>query len=152
METVVSHPSLGKDGACDKHHGRGQVQCYLLHLKPLMAGNLLDDSDDGLGLCAVYDGYQTTRSTVTVLVGQKRIDLTAAQAGFVYAQVRAHIFGIYQILRGVLPLFPLAEATEMFLVLGGEELAVYTVMVRYALDALGGALNPLLLKKPQTRD
>lgn len=117
-----------------------------------MAGNLLDDGDDSPGLCAVYDGYQAARSPVTVLVGQKRIDLTAAQAGFVYAQVRAHIFGIYQILRGVFPLFPLAEVAEMFLVLGGEELAVYTVMVRYTLDALGSVLNPLLLKKPQTRD
>ena len=50
---------------------------------------------------SVYDGHQSARPAVPVLVGQECIDLTAAQAGFVNAQMRAYIFGIDQELRGM---------------------------------------------------
>ena len=57
-----------------------------------------------------------------------------------------------QILLGMQQLVPLAVVAEMLLVLSSQLLAVYTVVAGYALDALGCGLNPLLLKKPQTRD
>ena len=116
-----------------------------------MKGNLLDYGNDGFGFRAVYDGHQSARPAVPVLVGQECIDLTAAQAGFVNAQMRAYIFGIDQELRGMAQLVPPAEVAEMLLVLGIKKFAVHTIMVGYAPYALGRALNPLLLKKQQTR-
>ena len=116
-----------------------------------MQGYLLDYGNHGLGLRAMYDGNQSARTAVTLLVGQKSIDLAAAQAGFVYAQMRTYVFGIDQVFRGMLQLVPLAEVAEMLLVLAVEKLAVHPIMVGYALYALCRALNPLLLKKQQTR-
>ena len=75
----------------------------------------------------------------------------AAQAGLVNAQTRAYVFGIDQVLRGMVQLFPPPEVAEMFLVLGAEKLAVHPIMVGYAPYALRRALNPPLLKKQQTR-
>lgn len=116
-----------------------------------MNGNLLDYGNHGLGLRAMYDGDQSARTSVPFLVGQECIDLTAAQAGFVNAQTRAYVFGIDQVLRGMVQLFPPPEVAEMFLVLGAEKLAVHPIMVGYAPYALRRALNPPLLKKQQTR-
>lgn len=151
MKAVVGYARLGKYRPCYQHHGRGEVQCYLFHLKAFMKGNLLDYGNHGFGLRAMYDGHQSARTSVPVLVGQECIDLTAAQAGFVNAQMRAYVLGIDQVLRGMAQLFPPAEVAEMFLVLGAEKLAVHPIMVGYAIYALGCALNPLLLKKQQTR-
>ena len=116
-----------------------------------MCRYLLDYGNHGLGFRAMYDGHQSARPAVPVLVGQECIDLTAAQAGFVNAQMRAYVFGIDQVLRGMVQLFPPAEVAEMLLVLGIKKFAVHTIMVGYAPYALGRALNPLLLKKQQTR-
>ena len=74
-----------------------------------MKGNLLDYGNDGFGLRAMYGGHQSARTSVPFLVGQECIDLTAAQAGFVNAQMRAYVFGIDQVLRGMVQLFPPAE-------------------------------------------
>ena len=71
--------------------------------------------------------------------------------GYVNAQMRAHVFGIDQVLRGMPQLVPLPVVAEMLLVLGIEKFAVHTIMVGYAPYALGRAINPLLLKKQQTR-
>jgi hypothetical protein len=57
-----------------------------------------------------------------------------------------------QVLLSVQQLIPLTVVTEVLLVLGSQLLAVYAVVIGYALDALGSRLNPLLLKNPQTLD
>jgi hypothetical protein len=57
-----------------------------------------------------------------------------------------------QVLLSVQQLIPLTVVTEVLLVLGSQLLAVYAVVIGYALDTLGSRLNPLLLKKPQTLD
>ena len=62
------------------------------------------------------------------------------------------ILGEQQILLGMQQLIPLTVVTEMLLVLSSQLLAVYAIVIGYALDALGSRLNPLLLKKPQTQD
>ena len=116
-----------------------------------MKGNLPDYGNHGLGLRAMYDGNQSARTAVSFLVGQESIDLAAAQAGFVNAQMRAYVFGIDQILRGMVQLFPPPEVAEMFFVLCIEEFAVHPIMVGYALYVLSSVLNPPLLKKQQTR-
>ena len=127
-------------------------QCYFFHLKAFMKGNLLNHGNHGLCLRAMYDGNQGARTAMPLLVGQESIDLAAAQAGLVNAQMRAHVFGIDKVLRGMAQLFPLPEIAEMFLVLGAEKLAVHPIMVGYAPYALRSVLNPLLLKKQQTRE
>ena len=99
----------------------------------------------------MYDSHQSAWATMSILVGQEGVDLAATQAGFVNAQMGAYILGINQILRSMLQLVPFAEVTEMLLVLAVEEFAVHTIMVGYALYTFGSALNPPLLKKPQTR-
>ena len=99
----------------------------------------------------MYDSHQSSRSAVPFLVGQESVDLAAAQAGLVNAQMGTYVFRINQILRGMAQLIPLAEVAEMLLVLGIEEFAVHPIMVGYAPYALSRALNPLLLKKQQTR-
>ena len=99
----------------------------------------------------MYDSHQGSRSAVPFLVGQESVDFVTAQAGFVYAQTGAYVFRINQILRGMAQLLPLAEVAEMLLVLGIEEFAVHAIMTGYAFYALSRALNPLLLKKQQTR-
>ena len=71
-----------------------------------MKGNLLDYGNHGLGLRAMYDGNQSARTAVPFLVGQESIDFPAAQAGFVNAQMGAYVFGIDQVLRGMVQLFP----------------------------------------------
>ena len=86
-----------------------------------------------------------------ILVGQESVDLTTAQTGFVNAQTGTHVLRIDQILRGMLQLIPFAEVAEMLFVLAVEKFAVHTIMVGYTLYAFGCALNPLLLKKPQTQ-
>ena len=116
-----------------------------------MKGNLLNHGNHGFGLRAMYDGNQSARTAVPFLVGQESIDLPAAQAGFVNAQMRAYVFGIDQILRGMVQLFPTPEVAEVFLVLCIEEFAVHPIMVGYALYALSSVLNPPLLKKQQTQ-
>ena len=62
------------------------------------------------------------------------------------------ILGEQQILLGMQQLIPLTVGTEMLLVLGCQLLAIYAVVIGYALDTLSSRLNPLLLKKPQTQD
>ena len=57
-----------------------------------------------------------------------------------------------QVLLSVQQLIPLTVVTEMLLVLGSQLLAVYAIVIGYALDTLGSRLNPPLLKKPQTLD
>jgi hypothetical protein len=57
-----------------------------------------------------------------------------------------------QVLLGMQQLIPLTVVTEVLLVLGCQLLAVYAIVIGYALDTLGSRLNPLLLKKPQTQD
>ena len=57
-----------------------------------------------------------------------------------------------QVLLGMQQLIPLTVIAEMLLVLGSQLLAVYAIVIGYALDTLGSRLNPLLLKKPQTQD
>ena len=99
----------------------------------------------------MYDSHQSSRAAVPFLVGQESVDFVTAQAGFVYAQTGAYVFRINQILRGMAQLLPLAEVAEMLLVLGIEEFAVHSIMTGYAFYALSRALNPLLLKKQQTR-
>ena len=74
-----------------------------------MKGNLLDYGNHGFGLRAMYDGDQSARTSVSFLVGQESIDLAAAQAGLVNAQTRAYVFGIDQVLRGMVQLFPPPE-------------------------------------------
>ena len=49
-----------------------------------------------------------------------------------------------QVLLGVQQLIPLTVVTEMLLVLGSQLLAVYAIVIGYALDTLGSRLNPLL--------
>lgn len=53
-----------------------------------------------------------------------------------------------QVLLSVQQLIPLTVVTEVLLVLGSQLLAVYAVVIGYALDTLGSRLNPLL---PQNR-
>ena len=57
-----------------------------------------------------------------------------------------------QVLLSVQQLIPLTVVTEVLLVLGSQLLAVYAIVIGYALDTLSSRLNPLLLKKPQTQD
>ena len=57
-----------------------------------------------------------------------------------------------QVLLGMQQLIPLTVIAEMLLVLGSQLLAVYAIVIGYALDTLGSRLNPLLLKKPRTQD
>ena len=151
METVVGYARLGEDRTCDQHHGGRKVQCYLFHLEAFTKGNLLDYGNHGLSLRAMYDGNQSTRTAASFLVGQECINLADAQAGLVNAQTRAYVFGIDKVLRGMAQLLPFPEVAEMFLVLGAEKLAVHPIMGGYALYALCRTLNPLLLKKRQTR-
>ena len=151
METVVGYARLGEDRARNQHHGRGEIQRYLFHLEAFMKGNLFDYGNHGLGLRAMYDGNQSARAAVPFLVGQEGIDLPAAQAGFVNAQMGTYVFGIDQILRSVIQLFPLPEVTETLLILSVEKFSVHAIMVGDAPYALGRALNPPLLKKQQTR-
>lgn len=49
-----------------------------------------------------------------------------------------------QVLLSVQQLIPLTVVTEMLLVLGSQLLAVYAIVIGYALDTLGSRLNPLL--------
>ena len=62
------------------------------------------------------------------------------------------VFREQQVLLGMQQLIPLTVVTEVLLVLGSQLLAVYAIVIGYALDTLGSRLNPLLLKKPQTQD
>lgn len=117
-----------------------------------MAGYRFQDGNHSLRLCTAYDSHKAARAAVAVLVGQERIYLTAAQTGFVYAQICTDVFRVDQILRGVRKLFPCPEIAEMLLVLAGKKLAVHTVVVGYALYAFRCRLNLLLLKKQQTRE
>ena len=48
-------------------------------------------------------------------------------------------------------LVPLAVTAKVLLVLSDQLLAVYTIVIGYALDAFRRGLNPILLKKPQTQ-
>lgn len=49
-------------------------------------------------------------------------------------------------------LVPLSVTAKVLLVLSSKLLAVYAIVIGYALDALRCRLDPILLKKPQTRD
>ena len=49
-------------------------------------------------------------------------------------------------------LVPLAVTAKVLLVLSSKLLAVYAIVIGYALDALRCGLDPILLKKPQTQD
>ena len=104
-----------------------------------------------LGLGALDNGHQSTGASFARLVGQKGVDLAAAQAGLVYAQMLTDIFWEEKPAVGMVELVPAIETTEIFLVLTGQLFAVHTVMGGYSLDALGCGLNPLLLKKRRTQ-
>lgn len=49
-----------------------------------------------------------------------------------------------QVLLGMQQLIPLTVVTEVLLVLGSQLLAVYAIVIGYALDTLGSRLNPPL--------
>ena len=85
------------------------------------------------------------------LVRKKRVDLAAAQAGLVDAQMSAYVLWIQQVLGSVVQLLPLAVIAESFLVLGGKLFPVHSIMVGYTRYAFRRCFNPPLLKKQQTR-
>ena len=64
----------------------------------------------------------------------------------------AQILWEQKILLRMRQLVPLSVTAKVLLVLSSKLLAVYAIVIGYALDALRCRLDPILLKKPQTRD
>ena len=64
----------------------------------------------------------------------------------------AQILWEQKILLRMRQLVPLSVTAKVLLVLSSKLLAVYAIVIGYALDALRCRLDPILLKKPQTQD
>ena len=64
----------------------------------------------------------------------------------------AQILREQKILLRMRQLVPLSVTAKVLLVLSSKLLAVYAIVIGYALDALRCRLDPILLKKPQTQD
>lgn len=87
---------------------------------------------------------------MSVAVGDKRVELAAAQRGFVNSQIGTDILRIQNVFFGMIKLPPAPVIAEYLLVLSGQIGSVNAIMRRYRTDAFRGRLNPPLLKKLRT--
>ena len=150
MEAVVGNAGLGEHGPGYEHHRRGQVQRDFPHLAAACAVKHLQHADDILAPGPLHHRHQRARPPMALLVGEERVQLTARQAGLVYAQVLAQVLGEKQVLLCMRQLVPPAVVTEVLLVLCRQLLAVHAVVAGYPPDALRRRLDPHLLKNQQT--
>ena len=86
MKSVTCDESLGEHRAHNHHHRGRQVECYLLNYIPFGKFNLFQDMDYALSSGSSDHSHQRTPAAPASLVGQKSIDLAAAQAGLVDTQ------------------------------------------------------------------
>ena len=151
MESVTCDESLGEHRARNHHHRGRQVECYLLNHIPFGRFYLFQDTDYFLSSGSSDHSHQRTPAAPAGLVGQKSIDLAAAQAGFVDTQALPYIIGEQQPVFCMRQLVPLAIIAEMLLVLRGKLFAVHPIVGADAGNALRSRLNPILLKKKRTQ-
>ena len=78
------------------------------------------NTDHIFGFCSPDHSYQRTPATFAGLVGQKRIDLTAAQTSLIDTQALSQVLIKQQLVSRMRQLLPLAIIAEMLLVLGGK--------------------------------
>ncbi len=151
MKPVTGDECLGEHRVRNDHHRGRQVERYLLDSLSFGKVNLFQNTDHIFGFCSPDHSYQRTPATFASLVGQKRIDLTAAQTSLIDTQALSQVLIKQQPVSRMRQLLPPAIIAEMLLVLGGKLLTVYAIMRADTCNALRSRLNSILLKKKRTQ-
>ena len=117
MEAVYGLYGIREAPPCDKAHGVGHIHGYLLNEVP----STLIDTHEGfrhlVGRYAPDDGYECPLPSTGGTIGHDGVKLTVARGRLIYADARTDILRIDKPLVGMLQLVPVAEATQMILIL-----------------------------------
>ena len=112
METVKGNHRFGEAGTDNLVHAVGEVKCYFLNQQTDGFRYLLQDACNLLCLGSLHNGYETSLSPVSLLVGQDGIDLASGQTRLIYAQMSAHILRDYYPILCMVCVFPCFETTD----------------------------------------
>ena len=138
----------GEAGTDNLVHAVGEVKRHFLNLQADGFRYLLQDACNLLCLSSLHNGYETSLSPVSLLVGQNSIDLTSGQTHLIYAQMSAHILRDSHPVLCMVCVFPGLESTDCLLVRTLKVIAIDVIVLLKRTGRYRERLQTLLLKNP----
>lgn len=92
MKAVQGDHGLGEDGFNNGLHTVGKVHGYFFYAQTLQSGKFLEYIDNIFDLSAFYYRDNRSLSTMSLFIGDNRVEFTSAKGCFINAQVGSHVF------------------------------------------------------------